>query len=112
MPAFHNEGLYRELSIPFETVEDANDNITQFCDALYELRKKHRIRDLLFVIRVGCKREDDESDATIVNYFGNSLSMEGIAAYAYGQLSGERQEMIAEEIKHAAKAIRNQKRRK
>lgn len=113
MTVIRDNELYRELSIPFENVEVANESLKKFCDELYDLRAKYRIRELLFVMRVGCKRDDgDEADATVVNHFGASIQMEGIAAYAYGTLAARRQQYVQDEIEDATRAIKPQKSRK
>lgn len=113
MTIIQDNELYRELSIPFESVDAANDNIQKFCDELYDLRAKYRIRELMFAIRIGCKRDDgEEADATIVNHFGSSLQMESIAAFAYGTLSARRQQYVQDEIADACRAVKTPKTRK
>lgn len=113
MTVIRDNELYRELSVPFDNVDVANESLTKFCEELYELRAKYRIRELLFVMRFGCKREDgDEADATVVNHFGASIQMEGIAAYAYGTLAARRQQYIQNEIEDATRAIKTPKSRK
>jgi hypothetical protein len=113
MTVIRDNELYRELSIPFESVDVANESLQKFCEELYELRKKYRIRELLFVMRVGCKRDDgEEADATVVNHFGASIQMEGIAAYAYGTLAARRQQYVQDEIEEATRAIKPPKSRR
>ena len=113
MTTSQNNELYRELSIPFESVDKANEKVKAFCEELYDLRVKYRIRDLLYVIRIGCVRDDgDEADATIVNHYGASENMEGIAAYAYGQLSARRAEAVQDQMSQATRAVKGQASRK
>lgn len=105
---FRDPALYRQLSVPFPSVDDANASIKAFCDELAELRKKHRIRDLLFTIRIGLVDEaGTEGDSTLVNHFGDRASMESMAAYTYGTMSARRQELMRAYVSNGSKAVRD-----
>jgi len=113
MKVIRDEQVYRELSVPFGSVDEANASLEAFCEELYALRVKYRIRDLLYVMRVGCVRDDGtEADATIVNHCGARENMESIAAYAYGHLSASRQAAIQDEMEHACRGVKGQKSRR
>jgi len=104
---------YREVSIPHESFEVANERVVKFCDELYELRNKYKIRDLLFVMRFSAIREDGmEAEATLTNHYGAAENMEGIAAYAYGELASRRQARIQDELDSSPSAIKKPKGRK
>ena len=109
----NNPAMYRELSRPFETIEDANEALTAFEKDLYELRVKHRIPDLLFVMRVSVLYEDGEEGAPVaVGMFGDENQMESLAGVAYGRANAERQERIAKVVKQAMRAIEQPKTRR
>jgi hypothetical protein len=113
MTVRQDEEMYRKLSIPFESIDEANEALVKFTEELYALREKHRIRELLFTVRVGIVRDDgEEADATVVNHFGSSLAMEGIAAYSYGVLSTKRQQYVQDEIADATRSVKPPKSRK
>jgi hypothetical protein len=105
--------MYRLMSEPFESVDEANKNLEAFCDELYALRVKYRIRDLLYAIQIACVRDDGiEADATSVNFYGASEKMESIAAFAFGHISAKRQAAIQDQVSDASRAIKSQKNRK
>lgn len=76
---------YLQLSAPFENTEDANNAMQSFYEELGELRKKHKIRDLLVVTYGSVKTADGESEFLNSMSYGNTLNALPMAAYAYGQ---------------------------
>jgi hypothetical protein len=63
--------------------------------------------DVLYVCRVQV-RDDPENgsrDATIVGQVGSQVEMECLAAYAYGAVQAERQEMVSRAEEAARKRI-------
>ena len=110
---WNNPDLYRELSAPFESIDEANKNFTEFQDQLYELRKKHRIADLLFVAQVPVKYDDGEQGTPIVvGMFGDETKMEAITAYALGYAQSQRQERIARIMGESSRGVKNAQKRK
>lgn len=104
---------YRELSVPFPSVDEANENVQAFHKELYELRKKYRFRELLYVIESAVIYDSGtESDVRLLGYFGDLNQQEALAAWAFGQASAERQERIAGIAAEAVRAIKNPSTRK
>lgn len=86
---------YRELSAPFGSEDIANEALTKFYEELGELRKKHKIPDLLAIVK-GDMKYTDGQQGTFMNYsaYGNSLNVPIMAAFAFGQTQAEHREMI------------------
>lgn len=86
---------YRLMSEPFETPEKANEALRAFNEELSELRKKHKISDLLYVIKDSCYYPDGEIGYFLQHSsFGNSLETEAMAAYLYGKTQSESRERL------------------
>ncbi len=78
--------LYRQLAEPFESEDAANEAMHAFQTELYELRVKHRIRDLTFVAQFAVDLpERNEVDCTIVNHYGDQSKKVTGLAFAYGK---------------------------
>jgi len=91
MPEFRKDPkLYRELSIPFESAAIAEAAWEKFESELYELRKKHRIRDFAYVASFPVSFEDgEESDCSIVGHYGDGMKKASLFSYAAGASQAE-----------------------
>lgn len=96
-------GLYRKLSEPFESDEAANAALLAFQDELYELRVKHRIKDLAWVAEINIARPvdgDDDSEcefpAIVSNHYGDSMRSASLFAYAHGEAVVRHERAVAE----------------
>lgn len=85
---------YRELSRPFETSAAANESLNLFMDAVRDLRKLHRIPDVLVVVAVNVKYNGGEGRAMSHSSHGDFLNSEALAAYAYGRLAQDRKSLM------------------
>ena len=105
-----NPGLYRELSTPYASVDEANKNLKAFWDDLAEIRKKHRIADLQVVIRVSALSEDGEEGVSIIHGgYGDQTKWESMLAYAFGMESAYRQERTAELLAKGMSQLKEKK---
>lgn len=96
---------YRELNKPFPSAEAADAAIEAFWGEFYELRVKHKLPDVLVVIRANVVCEDgEESDAIVSMHAGSTLHKESMAAWAFGRAQLERQQaigkMLTKSVKH------------
>lgn len=97
-----NPKLYRELQQPFTSQDEAQKASSAFQDELAELRKKHRMRDLLVVAMFSYGFGDGEvgeSESIICSSFGDPVQAETMAAYALGTIQSERQHRIGQLLK-------------
>ena len=86
---------YLKMSEPHESFDAAKDALAKFYEELGELRRKHKIRDLLCVVYDGYKNEDGNIGEIMHHTaYGNSLNPVVMAAYVYGQEKNERDEMM------------------
>lgn len=87
--------LYRELSEPFESPDEANAAIEAFIKDLAEIRKKHGLRDVLCVISSACTYPDGEEADFIMSYqLGDEAKGVLLAAWIYGEAQAEHREMV------------------
>lgn len=90
-----DEAKYRRLSEPKESPEKANEDINAFLKELKELREKHGLPDVLCVISVNVNYEGKgEGRAMTWANFGDSMRVEALAAYAYGQAGEQQREFM------------------
>ena len=86
---------YAAMSTPYESPEAANEAIQRFYDELTDLRNKHKVPDLLIVMRGSVVYPDGKSGIFLHHiHLGNELNSEAMAAYAYGQTQAERREIM------------------
>lgn len=86
--------LYRQMQIPFASREEAAKASAAFVEELAELRKKHRIREVAYVLMFGYEMDEGESDALLSGHFGDSTKSEVMLAYALGVAQTERKDHI------------------
>lgn len=87
---------YHKMSAPFETVEEAQRAANAFCEELYELRNKHRIKDTFIVLEVFYEDGDGETcGAQSAFHFGSGDVAIKLAAFGYGQERAAFNEKIA-----------------
>lgn len=91
-----NPELFRKMSEPFESVEEANKAIVAFFEEVGELRKKHGLENVYFIISGTWKTEEGEGQFIVPQMYGNPLMAESLTAFAYGREQCERQERIGE----------------
>lgn len=86
---------YYKLSAPYESEDAADEAISKFYEELGELRKKHKIPDLLIVIKATVRHKDGKVGQMMGQYaYGSTLDHLAMAAYVYGQLQAEHKELI------------------
>jgi len=112
METIRDEVNYRQITEPLP-VDTVNANIKAFFDELYELRNKYRIADVMIVVRPSVKYDDGDIGAPMaLASFGDSVLTEGMAAFAFGKASSDRQENIQRLISESVRAIKNPPKRK
>lgn len=91
MVVTHNDpSNYAKMAVPFKDSEAANKAITAFYAELLEIREKHRMMDVLCVIRVAVGGGIGMTHSAI----GAESCMESLAAYAYGATRANRERQI------------------
>ena len=97
-----NPALYRRLSEPHESIEEANSEVRQFFAAVSALREKHRIADMVLTCAINAMRDGEETAAFVGAYFGDRIKHEAMLARELGRVQGERQQHIAELLRAGA----------
>ncbi len=93
---FADEENYRNLCVPFENIDAANKALNAFNEELYELRNKHRIKDVQITTEVFCiDSEGDEGAAQSTFHYGSRMQALPMAAFAFGQEKIRLAELIA-----------------
>ena len=100
-----NPALYRELSEPFHSEEDATVAIKAFLADVEESRKKHHIPDVLTVVQVNAiastLEELPEGVFQSTLFLGNPINELALAAFAFGRAKQETSDWIAAIAKQA-----------
>ncbi len=102
MPEKSNKAVYREMSVPFASPDACNEAINAFFNELSELRRKHKIRDLICVLNGSVLYPKDETDDEgspegefiIEQSFGSSMQREVLAAWLLGHVQAEHRETV------------------
>lgn len=86
---------YRKMSEPHETPDMANEAIKNFYADVEVARNKHKIANILIIIKDSAKYTDGNVGQFMQHSkYGNSLNFEPMAAYGYGKTQAEHREMI------------------
>ena len=86
---------YYKMSEPFESADACNDALAAFYEGIGELRKKHRIRDVLIVTYGSVRYEGGKlGDFMQHSTFGNQMNEVPMAAYVFGQTQASARERI------------------
>ena len=83
---------YSEMCVPFESLDAANEALRQFYEELAELRRKHRIMDVLCISQVAYA----DGVGFSMSSLGSSLASETLAAYGYGAARKRREQSVGE----------------
>ena len=82
----HDPALYRRMSEPFASIEEANEHVIPFFQELAELRKKYRIKDVSVVVECNVLdpdgKEEGSSGASL--HLGHALNKLHMLAREYG----------------------------
>jgi|ERR1017187_4388081 hypothetical protein len=92
---FNDPALYRKLSEPFATLDEADAATDAFLVELRELRAKHRIADVSLILGINVMGEDGEGRMLLQSHVGDTHLAESMLAYAYGAETALRQERTA-----------------
>lgn len=92
----HAPDNYRALCEPFPNKSAAEQAVTEFWEALYELRNKHRLADVTAVIAFNVLSDEGEEGQMMISmHAGNELMQEPMLAKAFGNAQAQRQDRIA-----------------
>lgn len=93
-----NSELYRRLSEPWPTPEDANAAMHEFDAELAKLREKYRVPDLIVISEQHAIRLNDGHEVTALSVlrWGNAVEHETLVARALGRIQFDRQAAITE----------------
>lgn len=94
-PKRNDPNLYRELSEPFASEDDAEDALKSFFNEVGRARKKCELPDVVIAVQFSIAMNGTETLHMGTCQFGNELMHEPLAAYAFGKLQAESKERIA-----------------
>lgn len=94
-PFVPDPALYRDLSAPFASPEDAQAALAAFWADVQEARKRHRLADVVVVVQVPVRFGEEEGVSASVSHLGNWQNKEAMLARALGDASAEREALLA-----------------
>lgn len=90
-----NPENYLKMSVPHETPEKANEALKMFYEKVEQARKECKISDLLIVIKDSAINENGKIEQFMQHgQYGNQMHGVVMAAYAFGQLKLETDEIL------------------
>ena len=95
---------YREMLKPFPDIAAAEAAAQAFHNDVRELRKKHKIPDVVFAYEMSAMMVDGK-ESVFLNSFtcGSQLKEEYLAAFAFGQATSRHSEMVARALERSRK---------
>lgn len=97
---------YREMSMPFESVEAGNAALAAFFEDVKAARDKHRIADVAVLCEISHALDGDEVRGYASSHYGDSARQIMMLARAYGAEQQRHEEALALTIAHARKGAR------
>lgn len=91
-----NPKLYRELSVPFETAEEAQAIFSAFFEELGELRKKHGFQNVHVIVMDNFLDNGEESAFITNGHYGSMAQAEAMTAWALGIEHSSREALIGQ----------------
>ena len=73
---------YRKMSEPFPSVEEANEALKSFYQAVEEARKEFHIMDVHVIVKMNVLRDGTEGTAMTSAHYGNTLEGAPMCAWA------------------------------
>lgn len=101
-----NPKLFRELSLPFESSDDADAAIQAFNDDLALIREKHHIANIYCIVAGSMKDGDSESEFMTSMAWGDSLRSQAMTAWAYGRESATHDAIMRQIVSDAMKQVK------
>jgi hypothetical protein len=87
---------YREMNKPHDSIESFQSSLDGFYEKVREARKEFGLSDVLIVVKDSAIGKDGEIGGFFHHgQLGNQLNGETMAAYAYGQLQSERENILS-----------------
>lgn len=91
----HDPANYRKMSEPFPTVEEANEALSQFYEAVEVARKQHKIMDVHVIVKMNIS----DGVAMTTAHYGNELEAAPMCAWALGQAQADFESILRGHIK-------------
>lgn len=78
---------YKTLSVPHETPEGFEKEADEFFKGVAELRKKHKMADVIITVKSPVKTKDNNvSDFALIHQFGSSNEHPPMAAFTFAEI--------------------------
>jgi hypothetical protein len=94
----------RAMSEPFQSAAAADEALAAFDAELRELRRKHKITDVLCVSHFTVMSGGREAENWSSSFIGNVLMAEAMAAYSFARERAQARQRIARLLAEATKA--------
>jgi len=93
---------YRKMSEPLQTVEEADEALKNFYQAIEEARKKFRIMDVHNICKINVVNAGIEKSAMVSAHFGNTLEGAPMCAWAFAEARDELNSALSKIVKQEA----------
>lgn len=99
MPSKNDPANYRKMSEPFENIQQANQALKDFYEAVEKARKEFRMMDVHVIVKMNVLRGDVEGSAITSAHYGNTLESAPMCAWALGNEQAEFEALLRESSK-------------
>ena len=100
----HDPALYRQMSIPFNTIDQANEALAAFFAEVAELRKKHRIADVVCLCEISHTLDGEEVRGSAHLHLGDVGAHLPMLAREYGAARQKHEDDMARLIANSRRA--------
>ena len=87
---------YRKMSEPFQNIEEANEALKSFYQAVEEARKEFHIMDVHVIVKMNVLRDGTEGTAMTSAHYGNTLEGAPMCAWALGHEQADFEAVLRE----------------
>ncbi len=84
MPSKNDIANYRKMSEPHPSIEEANEALKSFYQAVEDARKEFRIMDVHVIVKMNVLHGETEGTAMTSAHYGNTLEGAPMCAWALG----------------------------
>ncbi len=103
-----NVDLFRELNVPFESQDHANEALRGFLDDVRAAREKHKIANVCTIVQIDMKTESGIVPGFSSGFLGDLTMQLPIAARYYGQCQAEHRQIIDRALSQGLKIGREE----
>jgi len=101
-----NPDLFARMSVPFDTLDEANEALTAFFADVAAARERHRIKNVVLIVETALRDSDGETKGAASYSCGDPSSVLPMVARKYGEERAEFEALLTAMEKDGREAAR------